>query len=203
MTLGLALAGLLAGFLHVLSGPDHLAAIAPYAVEGKTRAWKTGVRWGIGHSTGVLAVGLMALLARHALPIEALSAWAEHAVGVVLLGIGACGLHKALALRSHDASSHNHGRKAFAVGTVHGLAGSSHLVGVIPALALPTDFAAAAYLALFSTGSVAAMGTFSSLVGWIASHPRTSAAGIQRLLLAACCAAAIAVGAFWLLSDVA
>ena len=36
----LVLAGLMAGFVHVLSGPDHLAAIAPYAVDGKSRAWR-------------------------------------------------------------------------------------------------------------------------------------------------------------------
>jgi hypothetical protein len=201
MTVAHALAGLLAGFVHVLSGPDHLAAIAPYAVEGKTRAWKTGVRWGMGHSAGVLSVGLLALLARHALPLDALSVWAERGVGIVLMGIGAWGLRKALALRSHDASSHVHGRKAFAVGTVHGLAGSSHLLGVVPALALPTDFAAAAYLALFSTGTVAAMGTFSSLVGLISSHRRASAEATQSVLLAAYAVCAIAVGAYWLLSD--
>lgn len=201
MTLVLVLAGLLAGFVHVLSGPDHLAAIAPYAVEGKKRAWKTGVRWGMGHSAGVLGVGLLALFARHALPLDAFSAWAEHGVGIVLIGIGVWGLRKACALRSHDASSHVHGREAFAVGTVHGLAGSSHLLGIVPALALPTDFAAAAYLTLFGVGTVAAMGTFSSFVGWISSHPRFSARGTQSALLTACAACAIAVGTFWLLSD--
>ncbi len=71
----LALAGLVAGFVHVLSGPDHLAAIAPCAATRKARAWRTGVRWGVGHSAGVLGVGLLALLARHALPLDALSAW--------------------------------------------------------------------------------------------------------------------------------
>ena len=38
----LALAGLVAGAVHVLSGPDHLAAIAPYAVADKARSWRTG-----------------------------------------------------------------------------------------------------------------------------------------------------------------
>ena len=203
MGVTLVLAGLLAGFLHVLSGPDHLAAIAPYAVVGRTRAWTIGVRWGMGHSAGVLAVGLLALLARHALPIDALSVWAERCVGVVLIGIGACGLRKALALRSHVQSPHVHGGKAFAVGTVHGLAGSSHLLGVLPALALPSDLAASAYLALFGAGTVAAMGTFSSLDGGIASHPRTNRAATQTALLATCAACAIAVGVFWLFSEFA
>ncbi len=199
----LALAGLLAGFAHVLSGPDHLAAIAPYAVEGKAHAWKTGVRWGMGHSAGVLGVGLVALLARQALPLDAMSAWAERGVGIVLIGIGIWGLCKARALRFHDASSHVHGRKAFAVGTVHGLAGSSHFLGIVPALALPTASAAAIYLALFGAGTVAAMGVFSSLVGWISGHHRLSAATTQSVLLTACAACAIAVGVFWLFSDLA
>ncbi|MGO6719233.1 High-affinity nickel transporter, partial [Rhizobium ruizarguesonis] len=56
--------GLLAGFVHVVSGPDHLAAIAPYAVDAKARAWRTGIRWGVGHSAGVVGVGLFALLLR-------------------------------------------------------------------------------------------------------------------------------------------
>jgi hypothetical protein len=203
MDIMFALAGLLAGFLHVLSGPDHLAAIAPYAVEGKARAWRIGVRWGIGHSAGVLAVGVLALLARHALPIDALSAWAERCVGVVLIGIGAWGLHKAFALRFRVASPHVHGGKAFAVGTVHGLAGSSHLLGIVPALALPSDLAASIYLVLFGVGTVTAMATFSSLVGGIASHRRASAAVTQSALLATCAACAIAVGTFWLVSDLA
>ena len=34
-----ALAGLVAGFIHVFSGPDHLAAIALNAVDGRMKAW--------------------------------------------------------------------------------------------------------------------------------------------------------------------
>ena len=92
----LAFAGLLAGFVHVLSGPDHLAAIAPYAVDGKSRAWRTGVRWGLGHTTGALAVGLLMLAVRDALPLDAMSAWGERLVGLALLGIGIWGLGAAL-----------------------------------------------------------------------------------------------------------
>ena len=88
----LALAGLVAGVVHVLSGPDHLAAIAPYAVADRARSWRTGVRWGLGHSAGVLGVGLLVLVGRHALPLEALSAHSELGVGLALLAIGIWGL---------------------------------------------------------------------------------------------------------------
>ena len=157
----------------------------------------------MGHSAGVLGVRLLALLARHALPLDALSAWAERGVGIVLIGIGAWGLRKALALRSHNASSHIHGREAFAVGTVHGLAGSSHLVGVVPALALPTDLAAAAYLGLFGTGTVAADGHI-LIAHWLDLEPSArKRRGDAERPARACAACAIAVGAFWLLSDLA
>jgi hypothetical protein len=87
------------------------------------------------------------------------------------------------------------------VGTLHGLAGSSHLVGVLPALALPSDFMAGSYLLLFGTGSVAAMGTFASLVGWIASTRGASGVRAQAALLASRSVVAVAVGAFWILSE--
>lgn len=34
-----AFAGLVAAFIHVFSGPDHLAAIALNAVDGRMKAW--------------------------------------------------------------------------------------------------------------------------------------------------------------------
>ena len=202
----LALAGLVAGFVHVLSGPDHLAAIAPYAVEGKSRAWRTGVRWGLGHSAGVLGVGLLALALRDSLPVDALSAWGERCVGLVLVAIGIWGIRAAVYSRGtgqhrHDHQPHVHGRAALAVGTLHGLAGSSHLLGILPALALPSDGAACAYLLCFGMGSVAAMGTFASLIGWIAGRPGASGAGVQCALLGLSSITAVAVGSFWVLSS--
>ena len=40
----IAFTGLLAGCFHVLSGPDHLAAVAPLALSSRTRAWREGWR---------------------------------------------------------------------------------------------------------------------------------------------------------------
>lgn len=221
--MGFAVAGFLAGFLHVLSGPDHLAAIAPYAVEGKRGAWRTGVHWGIGHAAGVVVVGILALFLRHWLPIEALSGWSERCVGLVLIGIGLWGLRTALRRHlhahehvhdgqrhvhihlhgtgePHDAPrSHVHRHAPFAVGTLHGLAGSSHVMGILPALALPSDGVAGAYLAAFGLGSVMAMGAFSSLIGWLAGRANAHGATSYRRLLGLSSIVAIAVGGFWLL----
>ena len=206
----LSISGLFAGFVHVLAGPDHLAAIAPYAVNSRARAWRTGVRWGLGHSAGVLGIGLLALLLRDTLSIDLVSAWSERFVGMVLVGIGIWGLRAALAYGTdthphrRDGQSHGHAPEhpAFAVGTVHGLAGSSHLFGVVPALALPSDTAAAAYLLLFGLGSIAAMGTFSSLIGWLAGRLSSSGSKAQNALLGLSSVMAIGIGGVWLFSEI-
>jgi hypothetical protein len=197
-------AALLAGFIHVLSGPDHLTAIAPYATIGKTRAWRTGVRWGFGHSAGVIGVGFLLLILRDRLGIEMLSAWGERIVGIMLIAIGLWGLRKSRALKRNPTgethSHHMHGRTAFGVGTIHGLAGSSHLLGIVPALLLPSAIAGAAYLVFFGVGTIAAMGVFALAIGAIAAHPAARSASGQSTLIAVFSLLAIGVGAFWLVS---
>ncbi|WP_434734086.1 sulfite exporter TauE/SafE family protein [Rhizobium sp. YTUHZ044] len=197
--------GLFAGFVHVVSGPDHLAAIAPYAVDAKARAWRTGIRWGVGHSAGVVGVGLLALLLRGALSIDIVSAWGERFVGVMLCCIGIWGLRAVFADRAeshfheHRRRSHSqrHKHPAFAVGTVHGLAGSSHLLGIVPALALPTNTEAAAYLLVFGLGTIAAMASFSTFIGWLAGRPGARSVKVQNTLMASFSIFAIAVGGVW------
>jgi hypothetical protein len=93
--------------------------------------------------------------------------------------------------------AHVHTHAAFALGTLHGLAGSSQLLGILPALALPSNIMAGAYLLLFGTGSIAAMGAFSSLVGWTASKATASGAQTYARLLGLCSVTAIVGGVFW------
>ena len=46
------------GVVHVLTGPDHLSAIATLSVNvGNCRAFYYGVQWGVGHSIGLIVVG--------------------------------------------------------------------------------------------------------------------------------------------------
>ena len=54
-----ALTGALAGSFHVLAGPDHLAAVAPLALDRKSRGWMAGWTWGVGHATGVVVVAAL------------------------------------------------------------------------------------------------------------------------------------------------
>ena len=216
------LTGVIAGAVHVLTGPDHLTAVAPLAVRRPQRAWLPGVRWGFGHSAGVALVGLLSLWLRDLISVEWLSAWGERLVGVMLFGIGLWALRRALkdSLHTHEHEhdgqrhvhihTHHHGHRpersgvhrhthaAFGIGTLHGLAGSSHCLGVLPALAFPTTTQAVTYLVAFGGGTVAAMAMFSWGMGWMAGRFATRGLNIYRGLMGGCAIAAMGVGCFWL-----
>jgi hypothetical protein len=208
--LGILATGLLAGLLHVLSGPDHLTAVAPYAALHGRRAWRVGLRWGLGHTAGVLLVGAVTLLLRAILPvqglIERLSAGSERVVGVVLLAIGLWSVVLAVRGRPeghphvHSGTSGGgpHVHAAFGVGTLHGLAGGSHILGVLPALAIPSRAGAAGYLLAFGAGSVVGMSAFAALIGLLALTPAGRSDKGLRALAGVCGVAAIGVGLLWL-----
>ena len=217
-----ALAGAVAGIIHVLSGLDHLAAVAPLAVERRAQGWTTGLRWGLGHAGGVILVGVLSLLLREVLPVERFSSWAERFVGVVLIAIGIWGVRKAMRHQVHvhehshggtdhvhihvhstDAvhhhrGGHSHTHAAFAVGTLHGLAGGSHFLGVLPALAFPTTGQAVSYLLAFGLGTVLAMMGFSSALAWTARRLAFNGTRAYQALMLTCSLAATGLGAYWL-----
>jgi hypothetical protein len=188
-------AGLAAGLMHVFSGPDHLAAVAPLAADSDRAQWRTGLQWGIGHTTGVLLIAGLLLIVREQLPIEAISAHSERIVGIALILVGSWGVWKASrsGFRSHG---HMHSGASFSMGVLHGLAGSSHLFGVLPALAFATRFESMLYLAGFGAGAIAGMSAFSAAMGLISrTIPHRHSSG----LLYASSAAALVIGGFWLI----
>ena len=81
-------AALLASILHVLAGPDHLAAVTPFAIESKRKAWKVGLYWGLGHLAGMICIGILFYFFREIIPIEKISEFSEQLVGFVLIAIG-------------------------------------------------------------------------------------------------------------------
>jgi ABC-type nickel/cobalt efflux system permease component RcnA len=80
-------AGIIAAILHVISGPDHLAAVTPFAIESKKKAWKVGLFWGIGHLLGMLSIGVLFLAFKELIPIEKISLHSEKFVGIILMGL--------------------------------------------------------------------------------------------------------------------
>ena len=217
-----AITGVVAGVIHVWSGPDHLAAIAPLAARQPQQAWIPGARWGLGHSAGVGAIGLLFLWLRDRLPVDLLSSWGERLVGIVLFAVGVWALRKAFTVHAHEHGHgverhlhlHAHGRRvphdqveahahhthaAFGIGLLHGLAGSSHFLGVLAVLAFPTRVQALSYLLAFGAGTIVSMAAFSWLMGTLASRCAAGSTRLYRRLLFSCAGAAMLVGCCWFL----
>ncbi len=196
------LAGVAAGLLHVFSGPDHLAAVAPLASNRERGHWQTGLQWGIGHTMGVLLIAALLLLLKEQLPLDAISAYSERVVGASLITIGSWGLRRAWVLRCSSAEVHSHANMgpSFAMGTIHGLAGSSHLFGVLPALAFPSRASSVLYLAGFGLGAIAGMTTFSAAVGLVSSKLSRRSRSYSGALYASS-AVALVVGGVWLVGQ--
>lgn len=219
-----ALAGTLAGMMHVVSGPDHLIAVAPLAIQKPALGLRVGTAWGLGHATGVLVLGLLGVVARTYIDIGRISEWSEALVGGVLIGIGVWALWQSrkvvLHRHSHvhelsqvDSSNHahehlhvhvtdephteaahrHHKRSAYAVGVLHGAAGTGHLLGVMPALAL-TPRQGLVYLLSYGIAAVAAMAGFGGLMGSVGHRisPRLLCRVMQTLG-----GIAIGIGVYW------
>ena len=88
------IAGLMASMLHVITGPDHLAAVVPFAIESKKKAWKIGLFWGIGHLVGMLSIGILFMVFKELIPVDSISGYSEQLVGLVLIGIGIWAIYK-------------------------------------------------------------------------------------------------------------
>ncbi|KAK6781617.1 hypothetical protein RDI58_019413 [Solanum bulbocastanum] len=178
--------GFFAGCLHTLSGPDHLAALAPLSI-GRTRMESAvvGALWGCGHDAGQLIFGLLFLLLKDRLHIEVIRTWGTRVVGFTLLVIGAMGIKEASEVNSQFVALENSdsdvsvyegintpviGKKkkvgftTFATGIVHGLQPDALLI-ILPALALPSRLAGAAFLGMFLVGTVMAMGSYTVFIG--------------------------------------
>jgi sulfite exporter TauE/SafE len=215
-------AGLLAGLLHVFAGPDHLAALAPLSLRAGRRAWTVGFRWGLGHSSGVLVVAALAFGLRQVVHLEAISGWGERLVGATMIVLGLWGVRSLFRERLHahehvhdghghvhfhvhrpgedhrDAKAHVHTHAAFWVGTLHGLAGTAHLVGVLPSLALPTGGETAGYLIAFGIGTVVAMTAFAGAIGLAAPGRSERGLRVYRWALGSASALCTLTGIAWI-----
>lgn len=208
--------GFFAGCLHTLSGPDHLAALAPLSI-GRTRmeSAAVGALWGCGHDAGQLIFGLVFLLLKDRLHIEIIRTWGTRVVGLTLLVIGALGIREAsevpipcvvLENRECDVSNYEPfenpsiGKKkkkigfaTFVTGIVHGLQPDA-LMMVLPALALPSRLAGAAFLGMFLVGTVIAMGSYTVFIGSCSEALKERVPRITEKLTWASSLVAIALG---------
>ncbi len=226
--------GLTASVLHVLSGPDHLAAVGPIALDNKLKSWLVGLSWGLGHITGMLIIGVLFIFFKDYIPVESISAQSEKIVGFMLLAIGLWAFYRLWSSHRKEAHSHHHahvnheGKTLFhkhehshsdsklhvhthaksknqtylavmGIGIIHGLAGVSHFLGILPTLAFKTKFQSAMYLTGFSLGTIIAMVVFSVVLGLIAKlAAENKKKTISQWVNGIAGMAAVFVGLFWL-----
>ena len=180
------LTGVFAGFIHVISGADHLIAMAPSAINSPKKALKNGFSWGLGHSSGVLLLAFLAIFIKDITPLNKFSNIAEFLVGISLLIVGVIAIKNSFQLRMHSHShkhddgfahrhyhfhpkeqknNNKHSHALTGLGLLHGIAGGSHFLAVLPALALPV-ITACFYLISYLFGSLISMNLFTCLISF-------------------------------------
>ena len=179
------LTGIVAGFVHVVSGADHLIAMAPAAINNPQKALKNSFSWGLGHSSGVLLLAFLAIFIKDITPLNKFSSIAEFLVGISLLIVGVIAIKNSFQLSIHSHShkhengiahrhfhfhvkeqkNNNHSHALTGLGLLHGIAGGLHFLAVLPALALPL-INACLYLISYLIGSLISMNLFSCLISF-------------------------------------
>jgi ABC-type nickel/cobalt efflux system permease component RcnA len=167
------------GLRHA-SDPDHLVAVTSLvATQGGDVRGATilGATWGLGHAGTLLGVGLPLIALKGELPAW-LERGAEAAVGAVIVLLAARLVYRwrrpgnTLRVRSR--------RQAFAIGVLHGLAGTGAVVVLLIA-AMPGRLEAAAALAVFAPVSMLSMAMCTSAFAWTLS--RRAIAPLYRVVL--------------------
>ncbi len=209
------LTGVLAGFVHVISGADHLIAMAPSAINSPKKALRNGFSWGLGHSSGVLLLAFLAIFIKDFTPLNKFSNIAEFLVGISLLIVGVIAVKNSfqLSIHSHSHKHENgiahrhfhfhaeeqksnkkHSHALTGLGLLHGIAGGSHFLAVLPALALPV-ISACFYLISYLIGSLISMNLFTCLISFTTLN--VGQKFIKRLI---CVAGGLSfsMGLFWI-----
>lgn len=187
------------GLRHA-SDPDHLVAVTSLVAAdgGDVRgASRLGAWWGAGHALTLLAIGVPLIAFKSELP-RWLESGAETAVGLVIVALAvrlgfkwARGDYRATSHRHHGetrdghptrarhlrsgATEHRHrhvrtSRQAFAIGALHGLAGTGAVVLLLIA-GMGSRGEAVAALAVFAPMSIASMALCTSAFAWVLTRP--------------------------------
>jgi ABC-type nickel/cobalt efflux system permease component RcnA len=223
--------GIIAAMVHVVSGPDHLAAVTPLAIESKKKSWSIGFSWGLGHTFGMLIIGILFILFKQYVNVDLISTYGEIIVGFLLIAIGLWAIAKiyikhgrlnfhhvhphihddeihihAHSHQKEENHTHNHNDKnrqnifvAFGIGILHGIAGVSSLIAILPTLAFPSKIDSILYLIGFGGGTIFSMVAFSTILGILgqksSENQKQSYYKYMRFIGGI---VAITVGCFWI-----
>lgn len=172
--------GMILGLKHAFDA-DHIAAVSTIVTrtDSLPRSLRYGAVWGSGHTATLLVVGLVVLLFKVTIPDPVAAAF-EGIVGLMLIVLGVNVFWSVLATNG-DASveergqSHGHDHegvwtawrsmdwRSFAVGAVHGLAGSAALMLLVLST-VTSVLAGVVYILVFGVGSILGMLFFSGVL---------------------------------------
>jgi sulfite exporter TauE/SafE len=163
-----------------------------------------GALWGCGHDAGQVIFGLLFLLLKDRLQIEIIRTWGTRVVGFTLMVIGAMGIREAsevpvpcVALENGEPLETPKKKKigfaTFATGVVHGLQPDALMI-ILPALALPSRVAGAAFLVMFLVGTVVSMGSYTAFIGSCSEALRDKVPRITEKLTWAASLVALGLG---------
>lgn len=181
--------GFVLGLKHALDA-DHIVAVSTIVSEHKSISMSSliGTCWGLGHTASLFIMGFVVILFRLAIP-PTLALLMEFGVAAMLVLLGANVIRKLfqgkkvhIHAHEHDELTHTHvhihgvkeevhghnhlfkfGSKPFAVGLVHGLAGSATLM-LLVLTTIPSPLAGIFYIIVFGAGSIGGMLIMSSLI---------------------------------------
>lgn len=188
---------LLLGLTHALE-PDHMAAVTTFVARRPRprEALRFGVRWGLGHSAAILVAGGALLLLDLRVP-DGVTRGLEFGVGTLLLVLGGWLLWSLAHERAHAlAGDHRHG--AGWVGLAHGLAGTGSLIALLQVSLAPAPGVGVAYLLCFGAGTIAGMGAYALLAGWLFDRAGSRSPRLAGGLRAATALGSAALGVFWM-----
>jgi high-affinity nickel-transport protein len=183
--LALLALGLVLGLRHA-ADPDHVVAVT--AIASRTRrigaATLLGVVWGLGHSLTLFAVGAGIILFNWVVPPR-LGLAMEFCVALALVVVGLLNLGRGRGRPSglEAAPGRPPARRAFAVGLVHGLAGSA-AVALLVLATVRDPLWACGYLLVFALGTLAGMTLISTgfaLPAAAVARRGSRAAGLLRV----------------------
>jgi ABC-type nickel/cobalt efflux system permease component RcnA len=100
--------GLVFGLKHATE-VDHVVAVTTIVSEQRNllRAALVGALWGAGHTISLIAVGIVVLVLRVAIP-ELVADWLEFGVALMIIGLGLSAFVRVLRRRRPDVHVHEH-----------------------------------------------------------------------------------------------
>ncbi len=180
----LLLTGFYLGGIHILSAPDHLAAIVPLSLMDRKRSWRIGLLWGAGHLIGLLGLGILLFYFKSLINLETLTHYEMLYIAILLLLVGIWIIYKSKnSSLLQTKKTHGHLSKiTIGTGIIHGFLGFSHVYTLAPALSM-NDVDFFSYFGGFAFGSIVSVVSFTYLLCFLPERLLNKQSFYQKIML--------------------